>query len=114
MGALEAVRRAWDAYWAWAGGNIGAMPLEAAIGAAASVLFALLLRRRLARLAAWARGHLTGETHAVLADLRREIGEVRGAAEKARTSAAAAHRIAADTHEHLTGAEHPDAPPPRT
>jgi len=70
----------WDAYWAWTGGNIGAMPLEAVITAACTLVVSPLLLR------AWRR--------------------VRRAME----AAEAAHRIAADTHEHLTGLRHPDAP----
>lgn len=97
-------------YWDWVGGNIGALPLEALITAAGAALGGWLLRKPLTRLAVWARGHLTSETHTALADMARELAAVKGAAEKARTSAAAAHRIAADTHQHLTGAEHPDAP----
>ncbi len=77
----------WDRYWAWVGGNVGAMPLQALIGVAVT----LLLRRPISR--AWRR--IVGE-HADAEDIRR--------------AAAAAHRIAADLHERLTGEAHPDAP----
>lgn len=93
-------------YLAWTGSNVAAMPLEGL----AALAFGLVFRKRLTRAARWLRGHLTRETHAALADLRREMAEIRSTAEKARTAAAAAHRISADTHRHLTGGEHPDAP----
>jgi len=75
------------AYWSWVGGNIGAMPLQAAIG----VAFTLAFRKPVSR--GWHR--LVGE--------RAEIEDIRRAA-------AAAHRIAADLFEHHTGGAHPDAP----
>lgn len=71
----------WHAYWSWAGSNIGAMPAEALITAACTLLVSPLL------LKAWRR--------------------VRRALE----AAEAAHRIAADTHMHVTGQRHPAAPP---
>lgn len=69
-------------YWAWVGGNIGAIPLEAAITAAAGLLF----RKPLQRAMAWLR--------------REELEEAR-----------AARRIAADLYEHHTGHAHQLAPP---
>ena len=74
-------------YWAWVGGNVGAMPLQAVITVAAT----LLLRKPVSK--AWHR--LVGE--------RAEIEDIRRAA-------AAAHKIAADLHEHLTGEAHSHAP----
>lgn len=79
----------WDAYWAWTGGNIGAMPLEAAITAVVSVLAALAFRPLLRCLWAW---------------LKRELGAA------ALDEAKAARRIAADLYEQHTGRRHPDAP----
>lgn len=70
----------WHAYWLWVGGNIGAMPLQALIGGACTLVVSPLLLR------AWRR--------------------IRAALE----AAEAAHRIAADTHMHLTGRRHPAAP----
>jgi hypothetical protein len=77
----------WHHYWAWTGGNIGAMPLQAVIAAVAG----LLLRKPLKR--AWR--HAVGD-HADVEDIRR--------------MAAAAHRISADLFEHHTGSAHPLAP----
>ena len=79
--------RLWDHYWSWVGGNVGAMPLQAVITVAAT----LLLRKPVKR--AWHR--LVGE-HADVEDIRR--------------MAAAAHKIAADLYEHTTGERHPAAP----
>jgi hypothetical protein len=79
--------RLWNEYWAWTGGNIGAMPLQAVIG----VVFAVALGRPASRL--W----------------RRLVGE-RADVEDIRRAAAAAHQIAADLFEHHTGSVHPDAP----
>jgi hypothetical protein len=76
-----------DHYWSWTGGNIAAMPLQAVI----TVAVTLLLRKPIKR--AWHRA--VGE-HADLEDIRR--------------AAAAAHKIAADLHEHLTGEVHSHAP----
>jgi hypothetical protein len=59
--------------------------------AAFAAAWGWLFRRRIS--AWWARIHPHG-------DALREIREM----------AAAAHRIAADTHEHLTGRRHPDSP----
>lgn len=66
--------RLWDAYWAWTGGNIGAMPLQALITGVPAVIFrgplGRLLGGRAARDAAAARRiaadlhlRLTGEAH---------------------------------------------------
>lgn len=74
-------------YWSWTGGNIGAMPLQALITVAAT----LVLRKPISR--AWHR--LVGE-HADLEDIRRAAGT--------------ACRIAADLFEHQTGGRHKDAP----
>lgn len=71
----------WHSYWAWAGSNIGAMPAEALIGGACTLVISPLLLR------AWRR--------------------VRRALEAAEAS----HRIAADLYEHHTGRRHPAAPP---
>lgn len=77
----------WHHYWAWTGGNVGAMPLQGIL----AVLFAVCFRKPISR---WWRKHFGAQ-----ADLR-EIRDI----------AAAAHRIAADTYRHHTGHEHPDAP----
>lgn len=77
----------WHHYWAWCGSNIGAMPLQTVI----AVAFGLVFRKPVSR--AWRR--LVGE-HADMEDIRR--------------AAAAAHKIAADLHERLTGEQHPHAP----
>lgn len=77
----------WHHYWAWTGGNIGAMPLQAVIAAIAGLVFRKPLRR--------AYHALVGE-RADIDDLRR--------------AAAAAHKIAADLFEHHTGERHQDAP----
>lgn len=77
----------WDRYWAWTGGNIGAMPLQSAIVAVAGLLAALVLRPLWRRALAWLK-----------------------AVEEAAAAAAAAHRITADLFEHHTGRAHPDAP----
>jgi predicted short-subunit dehydrogenase-like oxidoreductase (DUF2520 family) len=77
-------------YWSWVGGNIGAMPLQAVITAAG----ALVLRKPIRR--GW---------HAL-------VGE-RADLEDVKRMAAAAHRIAADLHEHVTGERHQDAPETR-
>lgn len=77
----------WHSYWAWTGGNIGAMPLEFLITAAAALVLARPLR--------WLKRRLFGE--------RLDVEDIRRAA-------AAAHRIAADLHERMTGEAHPDAP----
>lgn len=77
----------WHHYWSWVGGNIGAMPLQAVITVAAT----LVLRKHVRR---WWH-HLVGE-HADLDDVKR--------------MAAAAHQIAADLFEHHTGHAHRDAP----
>ena len=74
-------------YWAWVGGNVGAMPLQAVIAAAAG----LVLRKPLRR--AW----------------RRAVGE-KADIEDVKRMADAAHRIAADLFEHQTGERHQAAP----
>lgn len=74
-------------YWALTGGNILAMPPEFVITVAAGLLFGKPLRRL------W---------HRVFGE-RADIEDIRRAA-------AAAHRIAADLHEKLTGEAHPEAP----
>ena len=79
--------RVWDAYWAWVGGNIGAMPLQTVITVGVTLLFQKPL-------SSWWRRRFGGQ-----ADLR-EIRE----------AAAAAHRIAADLFERHAGRAHPDAP----
>jgi hypothetical protein len=68
-------------YWAWVGGNIGAMPLEVLITVIAGAMF----RKPLSRLAAWAR--------------REEIAEAR-----------ATRAIVADLYRHHTDRDHPAAP----
>ena len=74
-------------YWAWAGSNIGAMP---ACGALA-IVSAACFQKPLAR---WWHKHLGAK--AELADIK--------------STADAAHRIAADLFEHHVGQRHPDAP----
>jgi hypothetical protein len=74
-----------------AGGNLVAWVICGALGAAGTYL----LRHRLR--AWWAAHH---PHSAALAEIR-QIAE-------------AAHRIAADTHEHVTGSRHPDSPGART
>lgn len=82
----------WLRYWGLVGGNIGAMPLEAAITLAAGVLLIRPLRRAGRTLRA-----------RVLAPMHDRLDGIEA-------RAAAAHQIAADTHRHLTGREHPAAP----
>lgn len=43
------MRHLWDSYWAWAGGNIGAMPLQGGITAAIGYVFRGPLGRLLSR-----------------------------------------------------------------
>ena len=78
-------------YWDWTGGNIGALPLEFIVTAIAGWIFRKPIRRL------WDRLHK---------DAQGELAEIRRIAEQA-------HRIAADTHQHVTGHMHPDAPPPK-
>lgn len=106
LGAAISGRHDLGRYWAYTGGNIAAMPLEAAVAAVAG----WLARKPLARLARWARGELHAETHAALRDMRVALADIRAEAAKTRRTAELAHQIAADTHEHLTGRRHPDAP----
>jgi hypothetical protein len=81
--------QAWHAYWAWVGGNIGAMPLQAFITAVVGFAATVLLRPLIRRLWAW---------------VKRELN--RPALEEAK----AARKIAADLYMHHTGRPHPDAP----
>lgn len=78
----------WDRYWAWVGGNVGAMPLQFIITLIAGVAF----RKPISRLIAW-----------VKRESREELAE-------ARQDAKAALKIVADLFEHHTGEAHPDAP----
>lgn len=82
----------WHSYWSWVGGNIGAMPLEAAIAAVAGAVGAVALRPLLRRAWAWAKRELSA-----------------AALEEAK----AHRRIAADLYEHITGTRHPAAPADR-
>lgn len=77
----------WHQYWTWVGGNVGAMPLQAVITVAAT----LVLRKPISRL-----------YHHVVGD-RLDMDDVRAVA-------ASAHKIAADLYEHVTGEAHPEAP----
>jgi hypothetical protein len=79
-------------YWDWAGSNVGAMPACGLVALTAGLIF----RKPLARL--WHRVHA-----AILAPIHARLDGIAA-------TAAAAHRIAADTHKALTGFEHPDAP----
>jgi hypothetical protein len=79
-------------YWDWAGSNVGAMP---ACGIAAFIS-AVVFRKPLGRL--WDR--INTDMHR---DVRGELAEIREVAEAGR-------RIAAATHRHVTGTDHPDAP----
>jgi hypothetical protein len=80
------------AYLAWTGSNVGAMPLEALAATAAGLVF----RKPIMRLWRWFSRELRSESRQALAEIRE--------------TAEAARRIAADTHRHVTGQEHPDAP----
>lgn len=75
----------WDAYWHWAGSNIGAMPAEFTVTVVATLVFQKPIGR-------------------LLALLRREN---RAALQKAQADAGAARQIAADLYRHVTGEEHP-------
>jgi hypothetical protein len=79
-------------YWAWTGGNIGALPLEALVTGVAGFVF----RRKIKRAYERARDAALRPVHERLAAIH--------------ATASAAHRIAADTHRELTGLDHPDAP----
>lgn len=83
----------WPGTWGVTG-NLVAAVLCAALGAAFGWLGRDFIGRRLS--AWWATHH----PH-------------RAALEEIRAHAEAAHRIAADTHEQLTGRPHPDAPNPK-
>jgi hypothetical protein len=83
------ILREWHQYWNWAGGNIGAMPLQALITAVSALLLAFVLRPLWRRLWARLKAELAGTAH---------------------EDAAAARRIAADLFEHHVGRPHPDAP----
>ena len=78
---------AWHQYWTWCGSNVGAMPLQAVVTVVVTLIFLKPLK--------WAWRKVFGE--------RADIEDVRRAA-------AAAHKIAADLHERMTGEAHPDAP----
>lgn len=106
IGAAVRWRHGLGAYWSYVGGNVAAMPLEAAAAAAAG----WLARKPLARLARWARGELHADTHTALRDMRVALADIRAETAKARHTAELSRQIAADTHEHLTGRRHPDAP----
>ena len=93
-------------YWDWAGSNIGAMPGCGLVALAAAWVF----RKQLARVWDWLKAELHAETHTALADMRRELADLKSTAEKTRRSAAAAHQIAADTHEQMTGLRHASSP----
>lgn len=80
----------WHHYWAWTGGNIGAMPLQALIAGVVGLVFRKPLRR------GW---------HAMVGE-RADVDDLRRAA-------AAAQKIAADLFEHHTGERHPHAPAER-
>lgn len=84
------MRGAWDAYWTWVGGNVGAMPLEALITAAVTLLLVRPWRRLWRKVA--------GEHPAARA------------AAAAEEHAAAARQILADLFRHATGEEHELAP----
>jgi hypothetical protein len=74
---------------AWGtGGNLVAAAILSALG--------VLFRRPLARAITRARAHIRADETAAQRELR--------------DTAAAAHRIIADLHKHVTGREHPDAP----
>lgn len=75
----------WDAYWHWAGSNIGAMPAEFII----TVIVTLVFQKPIGRFLGW---------------LRREN---RATIRKAQADAEAARKIAADLYRHVTGEEHP-------
>lgn len=107
IGAAIRWRHGLGAYWSYVGGNIAAMPLELAVGAAAG----WLARKPLSRAGRWARAELHAETQAAIRDMRVQLADIRREAAKTRRTAELSHRIAADTHEHLTGGPHPDAPP---
>ena len=80
--------RLWDAYWAGAGGNIGAMPLEALITGAVTVVF----RRPIGRFISW----LAREERQAWTDLLRAAQE--------------AQRISEGLRERPAAGAHPDAP----
>jgi hypothetical protein len=77
----------WHSYWNYVGGNVSAMPLQSVVAVVATLLLQKPVRK------GWRR--LVGEK-ADIEDIRR--------------MAAAAHKIAADLHEHVTGERHPHAP----
>ena len=79
-------------YWVPTWPNAGAIPLCVAFGAIGTYCF----RRPLGRL--WKR--VKADMHR---DVRDDISDIRAIAEAGR-------RIAADTHKHVTGRDHPDAP----
>lgn len=79
-------------YWVPTWPNAGAVPLCALAAAIGTLVF----RRPLERLARRVRDKALGPVHARLDEIHK--------------TALAAHRIAADTHRHVTGRDHPDAP----
>jgi hypothetical protein len=83
------------AYWHWAGSNIGAEPACGLIALAVGGPVVYLLRDRIGK-------HLAGWWHRHLGH-RGELAEMRDLAERALV-------IAAATHRHVTGREHPQAP----
>jgi hypothetical protein len=86
----------WHSYWAWTGGNIGALPLEMPLEAALAAVFAVIFRKPLGRFIRW----LSREEKTAWSDVLR--------------AAEAAQRISADLYEHRTGRRHPDAPDSET
>ena len=74
------MRHLWDSYWAWAGGNIVAMPLEALITVTVTVVF----RRPVGRFIGW----LAREERQAWADLLRAAQEAQRISEGRRGPAA--------------------------
>lgn len=84
----------WHAYWQQVQGNVYAIPIEAVITVAATIL--------LARPGRWLFHRLFGD--------RADLDDLRRAAAAAEEHAAAARKIMADLFEHHTGRPHRDAP----
>ncbi|HET9893713.1 MAG TPA: hypothetical protein VFQ44_02020 [Streptosporangiaceae bacterium] len=78
-------------YWQWVGGNIGALPLEAAITAVTGAVSAVVFRRPVARLIRWCRS---------LASVRADIDRLNDLHQRT-------HQIMADLWQHHTRSEHP-------